>query len=136
MREARMIKFKRYEDRVSALEAEKRAIQAKRPRYNVQHNRRDREVDPAAVVAGLNGLGVAACLAVLGGRWMFDEMSARWMRRQARRAGVTVELPPGRNPFEEPSAVLALLEVFWTFASRRTSLAGAASAVGGNSIAD
>jgi predicted GIY-YIG superfamily endonuclease len=96
-------------------EAERRAIQSEHPRYNVQHNsgRIRVEVSAEIPVSG-NGMAVmvtGAAVALLAARWAADAVSTRMVRRRALRAGVTVELPPVRNPFlaDPPSWPLMLL---------------------------
>ena len=120
MSEARTIKFKNYQDRASVVAAEKRTIRSKRPIYNVQHNRGDREIEVSAheVSAGLAGIGTAACVVLLGTRWAADELSTRWILRRARLQGAKVELPPRRNPFSEPSRTLTLLDAFLSLSSK------------------
>jgi hypothetical protein len=108
MNEADNIQMKHYPDRGSALEAERRRIRDKRPHYNVQHNSQEVEVEGSPFPVA--ELVAATCAAVLGLRWLADVSSARWMQRQARRRGVSVEVLPPRDPFSEPSIALTLLE--------------------------
>lgn len=112
MLEAGTIRLARFSDRESVMEAERRMIRAKRPHYNVQHNRHEVEVELSA--ENLAAAGAAACLSVLALRWLADVSSEWWVKRQARRQGVTVELPPRRNPFTEPSLTLTMLTGFCT----------------------
>jgi len=110
MLEAATIRLKRYPDRESVMVAERLMIKAKRPYYNVQHNRQDVEVEVSG--ESLAALSAAICVALLGLRWLADACSAWWIQRQADRQGASVVLPPRRNPFTEPSVVLSLLEAF------------------------
>jgi hypothetical protein len=112
MLEAGTIRLTRYPDRESVMEAERSMIRAKRPHYNVQHNRHQAEVElsPETLAAG----GAAICLAILALRWLADVSSAWWVTRPAERQGVSVELPPRRNPFTEPSVTLTMFEAFCT----------------------
>jgi predicted GIY-YIG superfamily endonuclease len=112
MLEAGTIRLARFPDRESVMEAERRMIRAKRPHYNVQHNRHEVEVELSA--ENLAAAGAAVCLSVLTLRWLADVSSEWWVKRQARRQGVTVELPPRRNPFTEPSLTLTMLAGFCT----------------------
>jgi hypothetical protein len=112
MLEAGTIRLTRFPDRESVMEAERRMIRTKRPQYNVQHNRHEVEVELS--VADLAAVGAAVCLSVLAVRWLADVSSEWWVRRQARRQGVTVELPARRDPFIEPSLTLTMLEGFCT----------------------
>lgn len=110
MLEAGTIRLTRYPDRESVREAERYLIRAKRPYYNMQHNRHEVEVElsPENVAA----LGAAICLAILSLRWLTDASSEWWVKRQAERQGLSVELPPRRNPFTEPSVTLTFLHMF------------------------
>ena len=62
----------------------------------------------------LAAMGAAICLSVLALRWLADVSSEWWVKRQAGRQGVAIELPPRRNPFTEPSVTLTMFEMFST----------------------
>ena len=111
MLEAGTIRLTRYPDRESVLEAERLMIRAKRPHYNIQHNV-DVEVEVELSLDTLVMAGAAVCLSILTLRWLADVSSEWWVRRQAARQGVNVELPPRRDPFSEPSVTLTLLQAF------------------------
>jgi predicted GIY-YIG superfamily endonuclease len=121
MLEAGTIRLVRFPDRESVMEAERRMICAKRPQYNVQHNRHEVEVELSA--ENLAAAGAAVCLSILALRWLADVSSQSWVKRQARRQGVTVELPPRRNPFTEPSLTLTMLGGFCTMMAGDPGLA-------------
>ena len=113
MLEAGAIRLTRYADRESVREAEQSMIRAKRPQYNIQHNRHvDVEVDVELSLETLAAAGAAVCLSILALRWVADASSAWWIKRQAERQGVPVELPARRDPFSEPSVTLTLLKTF------------------------
>lgn len=112
MLEAGTIRLTRYPDRESVMEAERRMIRAKRPNYNVQHNRHKIEVELSA--ENLAALGAAICLSILALRWLADVSAEWWVKRQAGRHDAPVELPPRRNPFTEPSVTLTMFETFCT----------------------
>ena len=112
MLEAGTIRLARYPDRESVMEAERHMIRAKRPYYNVQHNRHEVEVELSP--ENLAAMGAAICLSVLALRWLADVSSEWWVKRQAGRQGVAIELPPRRNPFTEPSVTLTMFEMFST----------------------
>jgi hypothetical protein len=110
MLEAGTIRLTRYPDRESVMEAERHMIRSKRPCYNVQHNRHQIEVELSPETMAAMGAGI--CLAILALRWLADVTSEWWVKRQAGRQGVSVELPPRRHPFTEPSVTLTMFEVF------------------------
>jgi hypothetical protein len=110
MLEAGTIRLTRYPDRESVSEAERYMIRAKRPYYNVQHNRHEVGVELSPENAA--ALGAAICLAILSLRWLADASSEWWVQRQAERQGLSVELPPRRDPFTEPSVTLTFLHLF------------------------
>jgi hypothetical protein len=96
-------------------EAERRAIQAERPRYNIQYNRGRLKIEVEAELpgsgAGLVVLVAGAAAGVLAAKWGAESL-ANWMvRRRAGRAGIPIELPPVQNPFveEPPSLPLKLI---------------------------
>ena len=75
-------------------------IRAKRPQYNVQHNRSvDVEVEVELSPETLAAAGAAVCLSILVLRWLADISSAWSIKRQPDDQGVDVELPPCRDPF-------------------------------------
>jgi predicted GIY-YIG superfamily endonuclease len=94
---------------------EREAIQAERPRFNIQHNGGRVRVEVEAEIPG-SGTGLMALLAgsvalFLAAKWGADTC-ANWMvRRRAAQAGMQVDLPPVQNPFlaDPPSVSLRLM---------------------------
>jgi predicted GIY-YIG superfamily endonuclease len=123
-KDATRVTLKSYPDRAAALDAERHAIETKRPLFNIQHNR-DRnsvevEVDPDALARSLCAMGAAVCLVVLAVRWTLDAGAAWWIQARADRDGLPLQVPAPRNPFTEepPPLAMTLLQMFIEAASR------------------
>jgi hypothetical protein len=95
--------------------AEVRAIQDEHPRYNVHHNRGHIKVEAefsAPSGSSMALLGVCTFLTAIASKWAFDSIANRSVKRRAERMGVSVELPPVRNPFTPSSRSISYLSVF------------------------
>jgi len=112
-----VVVFEEHPDRASALAAEAAAIRTEHPLHNVQHNSTVRiEASISAELhvsaSGIFAMAAAGSGLLLAGQWLADVLAAWWTQMRAAQQGVTLQIPPARNPFiQDPPG--PLLKFFW-----------------------